>query len=201
MTATLRDPVACFTNFGDKAEGDVINNLKNGQGLDLFQTSGSNGPQGNLPSRRNHHLKNIKVEKLDPIRRRAQISFEFENTLPNQRSKTIKKFTSIFTRIESGKIVGCLEPARLALETGINDKFCWDADPLNFDADLGNDNFDCSDNIANLVSEIKRIYCTNNPLLRFENGKCAPIDSGLSCGANGFLRGYGASGERICFTP
>jgi len=145
-------------------------------------------------------VKEMKVEALMPERKRAQISILFERLAKDGRATHSKKVMNIMADIQSGKIVKCLDFGGM-LDDSIVNKLCWDADPENFDT-APNDNFDCADNVAHLMAEVKSIYCRENGLIGDPTtGVCRPLDSNLSCPSGSYLRGYLPDGSFDCYTP
>ena len=193
MDVQLQDPATCRKNFAGKSEGAVLESLlATTDRVLLNKTSDSNIDP--------YVFTAVKVEKVDPLRKRALISFDFTRTSKGQRASSVKKFTSIFVTGTGTQITDCMDYSNVS-SLALVEKLCWDADPMNFDADSSNDNLECMDNVSNLVSEVKRLYCSNNPLLTYVGGKCVPVDSNRICPGGSYLRGYTATGALDCYTP
>lgn len=202
----LTNPEMCWINFANKGEGATLSQLSGPEGQPMMVTESN--PDGG-----SYRLKEIKLERLDPVSNRAHAALDFEHTSKAQRVKRFKKFVGLFVKIENNVIVECLEPVKLSFEAILR-KLCWDADPWNFapsdvppglDSDPANNNVLCEDNVLNLVNEVRRRYCEANPLHIYQNDRCVPIDAGMDCGG-GYVQGYtgGRSpggGQKICYTP
>lgn len=183
----------CTANFGGKGIGDTIEVMK-GKDDKKMMEAGSKMENGTLM------LKEMKVENLMPERKRAQVSFLFERLDKSGQAAHSKKMMNIMADIQGGKIKECLDFGGM-LDDSIVNKLCWDADPENFNGGP-EDNFDCADNVAHLVAEVKSIYCKENGLFGDPaTGACRPVDANLSCPNGTYLRGFLPDGSKDCYAP
>jgi hypothetical protein len=184
---------ACTLNFKNKGVGETIQVIRGKNDEPMVQV-------GTKMENDTIRVREMKVEKLMPERKRAQISISFERLSRDGRAKDAKKVMNIMANIQSGRIVECLDFGGM-LDDSLVNKLCWDADPENFDSEP-NDNFDCTDNVAHLVAEIKSIYCRENGLVGDPTtGVCRPLDFEKNCPSGSYLRGFLGDGSLDCYTP
>lgn len=191
-TMTMNAEV-CSRNFAGKAAGEGIDVLMDKENKPMMK-------EGSKMENDTVMIKEMRVEKLMPERKRAQVSVLFERMDKEGRAAHSKKVINIMANIQSGRIVECLDFGGI-LDDSLVNKLCWDADPENFDAPP-NDNFDCADNVAHLVAQVKDFYCRENGLIGDPaTGVCRPLDSNMNCPSGTYLRGFLANGSPDCYTP
>lgn len=208
----LRDPDVCRLNFKDKKEGGELTEIKNlsAGGTGTTYSVGSDGePAPTMTSMkleatvsdRTYKIKGIRVGKVDPLRKRALVDFEFNSSSNAGGLKSVIKRVGLLVEIDSsGMITDCIDPVEMASD-GLLDKLCFEADPVNFDGDPTNDNNDCADNIDNIISELKELYCSEHGTMGFDGTKCTPLKTDVDCGTGLYLKGFNVRGEKICYNP
>lgn len=216
----LRDPDVCRLNFLNKREGEEFQEIKN---LSMPTASSSTEEEGKtnsistdsamkptltpmkleaVVSDRSYKVNQIRVGKIDPLRKRAIIDFVFNSSAADgAQLKSVTKRVGLLVEVDgSGMITNCIDPVEMASD-GLLDKLCFEADPVNFDGDPTNDNTDCSDNINNIVNELKELYCSEHGTMGFDGTKCTPLKANIDCGPGQYLKGFNVRGEKICYSP
>lgn len=198
---TLNNADVCNLNFKDKDAGVTIDSINTSTELGADGTPKHLIRTGEKIHNATYELQEIRIERLDRLKRRAQVSFTFKHLGESITVKESKKFLNLFVETDAAqtKLIRCLDPVTLS-SAALLGQLCWDADPENFDA-LPNDNLNCLDNVDHLVTQMSEIYCTGNPLLRWDAGakKCLPVDAGVQCEPGSYFKGYTAAGEKICY--
>lgn len=226
----LRNPTICTDTFKDAIVGSTVTKIKDLTGAAATSgTTGSEGSEGensapvNVTGRVATHtkenpegfevekpvangkyvLKRMEITKLDVDKNRAYAIFTFDKK-DNDQSKAVtrvNKVVSLFVDTDGTKINNCIDPVDLASDF-ILDKLCYEADPVNFDADLmNNDPTNCANNIDHIVEDMKKIYCSDHPRFKYVNGKCVGILAEVDCGPGAYLKGFDVLGGKICYTP
>lgn len=193
MRTMTTNAEVCTKNFKGKGAGDTISVIMDKENKAMME-------MGSKIENDTIMVKEMKIEKIMPERKRAQVSVLFERLEKEGRAAHSKKVMNIMANIQAGKILECLDFGG-AVDDSLVTKLCWDADPENFDAPP-NDNFDCADNVAHLVAEVKSFYCKENGLIGDPvTGVCHPLDANLNCPDGSFLRGFLSDGTPNCYAP
>lgn len=193
MRTMTTNAEVCTRNFGGKAAGEMISVIMDRENKPMLEA-------GSKMENDTMMVKEMKVEKLMPERKRAQVSVLFERLDKGGRAAHSKKVMNFMVNIQGGKILECLDFGGVVDDSLVN-KLCWDADPENFDASP-NDNFDCADNVAHLIADVKNFYCKENGLIGDPvTGVCHPLDANINCPVGTYLRGFLSDGAADCYTP
>lgn len=196
----MSNPGLCQINFGGKSVDETITAIMN-------PPPETGNPEaltrvGDKIEGASFVLTEIKIERLDRLKRRGFVAFKYRHSSEALVVKEIKQYVRLFVEVNPAgdQIVRCLDPVTLSSSALIS-KMCWDADPENFNAPP-NDNVDCTDNVLNLVSQMSEIYCSGNSLLTWDplTKKCLPIDASVQCPAGSYVKGYNPAGQIICYT-
>lgn len=194
MRTMVSNATVCTANFKDKGVGDVVP-LITGKDGEVMLGSGTKMENDTIM------VKEVRIENLMPERKRAQVSVLFERLTKDGRAAHSKKVLNIMASIQGGKIEKCLDFGGM-LDDSLVQKLCWDADPENFIPGGPNDNFDCADNVAHLIAEVKSLYCKENGLVGdVATGTCHALDANVSCPVGTFLRGFSSDGAPDCYAP
>lgn len=187
IQGVISQPVKCSLNFKGLAPGSSITSLKKSATETLFKV-------GDLSNGKYYTLRSMSLEPIDPQTRQTRLRMEFSLNQDGKASKIQSKFISLAPKLVGGAIDGCIDPADLAADFVLK-KMCFDVDP----SDLTK-NSDCLDNLANLRTEIRRLYCEAHPLFSWNSslGTCSPLDAGIGC-PGGYIQGYNGK-TPSCYT-
>ena len=184
LRSFIEDPKACVINFKGKRIGEKLQEFQNSNKVTVLKV-------GNAIGRDAYILESIEIANFESKTGRTSINILLKKTDPKGRSQsTIRRFF-VLTKVKENVIEECVDPLQTTAD-GALVKICADADPLR--------EWDCDEVIRNVAFEIKKRYCGNHHMLRFNEstGKCYAMDAAQNC-QSGYIRGYDIQGNVICY--
>jgi prepilin-type N-terminal cleavage/methylation domain-containing protein len=184
LRTLIGDPKACEINFLGQDIGESgLKALKDSSGTEILRV-------GDKLANNTYQLSGIDLSDYNTSKLRAKVKFQFTGITDNVRSKSVSRSFYVFSREAGGKISECLDPVKLTSDGALK-KSCLDVDPLK--------EGDCEKIYANLLTEVKKLYCENHPYLEYNpvSMKCLPLDAGHVCPAGKVMRGYSATGKTL----
>lgn len=184
LKSFVEDPVACEINFKGKTLGTKLQEFQNANRATVLKVKDKVGKEAYV-------LETIEIGSFDPSTGRTALNLTLVKTDPKGRSQSVIRKFFFLTKVKSGIITDCVDPLKTTSD-GALVKICADADPER--------TWDCEKVLLNVAIEIKRKYCGNHPLLRFNanTGKCYAFDAAKIC-TSGFIRGFDADGNVVCY--
>lgn len=184
----VSDPKSCQINFvGKGTENVTIQELKNSEGETQIKLN-------DIIGKGEYQVTDMKLSDYSDKTSRAKLAFTFNKLKEGATSAVTTRHTFIHVEASGGTISKCLDPVEMSSESLVK-RFCKDLDPKGTDS--------CEDNYANLLSEVKQMYCgSSHPFLKYDSGsgKCLPLDAGKTCGS-AYIQGYDYDGNVICYSP
>lgn len=184
LRSFIEDPKACVINFKGKELGTKLEEFKNSNKVTILKVGSAIGKEAYI-------LENIEIGTFDPKMGRTSINLLLKKTDIKGRSQsTIRRFY-ILTKVKENVIEECVDPLQTTSD-GALVKMCADADPLR--------EWDCTKVLKNMAYDIKKRYCGNHPILRFDEntGKCYALDAAKVC-TSGYIRGFDNDGNLNCY--
>lgn len=184
LRSFIEDPKACEINFKGKTLGTKLLEFKNSNGATILKVKDKIGKDAYV-------LESIELGSFDPPTGRTSLNLTLVKTDIKGRSQSLIRKFFFLTKVKSNIIEDCIDPLKTTSD-GALVKICADADPER--------TWDCEKVLANVALEIKRKYCGNHPILKFNasTGKCYAFDAAKNC-SNGFIRGFDGNGNVVCF--